>query len=80
MANLISVDIARGDLTQARQRRDRYVMHRDPDSARALYSRGIVALRSGDAGTAREDFGKLLRDNPSYAVAHYDLALGRRAS
>ena len=46
-----------------------------PDSARALYSRGIVALRAGDAATAREDFGKLLHGNPSYAVAHYDLAL-----
>ena len=46
-----------------------------PDSARSLYSRGIVALRTGDALTAREDFGKLLRNNASYAVAHYDLAL-----
>ncbi len=74
MANLVSVDIARGDLAQARQVADRYVAV-DPDSARALYSRGIVALRSGDAATAREDFGKLLRNNPSYAVAYYDLAL-----
>jgi tetratricopeptide (TPR) repeat protein len=74
MANLVSVDAARGDLTEARSVADRYVSL-DPDSARALYSRGILALQSGDARTAREDFGKLLHANPSYAVAHYDLAL-----
>src|SRR5579863_5272992 len=74
MANLVSVDLARGDLVQAREIADRYITL-DPESARALYSRGIVALRTGDAVTAREDFGKLLRSNPSYAVAHYDLAL-----
>lgn len=74
MANLISVDIARGDLTEARRIADRYVALA-PESARALYSRGIVALQGGDADTAREDFGKLLHANPSYAVAHYDLAL-----
>jgi Flp pilus assembly protein TadD len=74
MANLISIDIARGDLREARSIADRYIKL-DPDSARALYSRGIVALQAGDAATAREDFGKLLHSNPSYAVAHYDLAL-----
>jgi tetratricopeptide (TPR) repeat protein len=74
MANLIAVDLARGDVGEARSIADRYVAL-DPDSARALYSRGIVALQSGDAQTAREDFGKLLHVNPSYAVAHYDLAL-----
>ena len=74
MANLVSVDLARGDLQEARRVADRYVMVA-PESARALYSRGIVALRSGDAATARDDFGKLLHANPSYAVAHYDLAL-----
>ncbi|MGA8575331.1 MAG: tetratricopeptide repeat protein [Candidatus Cybelea sp.] len=74
MANLISVDLARGDLTEARRIANRYVTLA-PDSARALYSRGIVALQNGDAATARDDFGKLLHGNPSYAVAHYDLAL-----
>ncbi|MBV8655130.1 MAG: tetratricopeptide repeat protein, partial [Candidatus Eremiobacteraeota bacterium] len=74
MANLVSVDIARGDLRDARAAADRYVALA-PESARALYSRGIVALQSGDAATARDDFGKLLHANPSYAVAHYDLAL-----
>jgi tetratricopeptide (TPR) repeat protein len=74
MANLIAVDISRGDLREARKIADRYVAL-DPDSARGLYSRGIVALQSGDAATARQDFGKLLHANPSYAVAHYDLAL-----
>ncbi len=74
MANLVSVDLARGDLREARSVADRYVTLA-PESARALYSRGIVALRSGDAAIAREDFGKLLHANPSYAVGHYDLAL-----
>ena len=74
MANLVSVDLARGDLVEARAIADRYVAL-DAASARALYSRGIVALQTGDASTAREDFGKLLHVNPSYAVAHYDLAL-----
>ncbi|HEU5478519.1 MAG TPA: tetratricopeptide repeat protein, partial [Candidatus Tumulicola sp.] len=62
------------DVRSARTIADRYVAL-DPDSARALYSRGIVALKGGDAATARDDFGKLLHVNPSYAVAHYNLAL-----
>lgn len=74
MANLVSVDIALGNLLEARKTAERYIALA-PDSARALYSRGIVALQSGDAATARDDFGKLLHANPSYAVAHYDLAL-----
>jgi len=74
MANLISVDIARGDLKGARATADRFLALA-PDSARALYSRGVVALHDGDAATARADFGKLLQSNPAYAVAHYDLAL-----
>jgi Flp pilus assembly protein TadD len=74
MANLVAVDLTRGDLREARSVADRYAMLA-PASARALYSRGIVALRSGDYATARDDFGKLLHTNPSYAVAYYDLAL-----
>lgn len=74
MANLVSVDIERGDLREARSVADRFLALA-PDSARALYARGIVALRAGDSNTARDDFGKLLQANPSYAVAHYDLAL-----
>ncbi len=74
MANLISVDLARGDLREARSIADRYLALA-PESARGLYSRGIVAMQSGDYATARDDFGKLLHANPSYAVAHYDLAL-----
>jgi len=74
MANLVAVDLQRGDLREARTTADRFVALA-PDSARALYARGIVALRDGDSATAREDFGKLLRANPAYAVAHYDLAL-----
>ena len=74
MANLVSIDLSRGDLREARAVADRFV-GLAPDSARALYARGIVALRAGDGGTARDDFGKLLHLNPAYAVAHYDLAL-----
>jgi Flp pilus assembly protein TadD len=74
LANLVSVDLARGDFRDARGIADRYLMLA-PESARALYSRGIVALGSGDYPTARNDFGKLLHVNPSYAIAHYDLAL-----
>ncbi|HTA38526.1 MAG TPA: tetratricopeptide repeat protein, partial [Candidatus Acidoferrales bacterium] len=74
MANLVSVDLARGDLKEARSAADRFLALA-PDSARALYSRGLVALKDGDAQTARDDFGKLLQQNPAYAVAHYDLAL-----
>jgi superkiller protein 3 len=74
MANLISVDIAQGNLTEARSVADRYVQIA-PDSARAIYSRGIVALQSGDSTSARSDFGKLLSLDPAYAVAHYGLAL-----
>lgn len=74
MANLVAVDLARGDLREARSTADRYLALA-PDSARGLYSRGIVAMQSGDYSTARDDFGKLLHANPSYAVAHYNLAL-----
>lgn len=74
MANLISVDLRRGDLTDARSTADRFLAIA-PDSARALYSRGIVALATGDSKTAQADFGRLLATNPSYAVAHYDLGL-----
>jgi Flp pilus assembly protein TadD len=74
MANLIAVDLARGDLTDARSVADRF-LQLAPDSARALYARGIVAMQAGDAATAQSDFGKLLHSNPAYAVAHYDLAI-----
>ncbi len=73
-ANLIAVDLMRKDTQGARTIADRFV-RLAPDSARALYSRGIVALASNDPQTAADDFGKLLRSDPSYAVAHYDLAL-----
>jgi len=76
MANLISVDIARHDLRDARSVADRFVAAA-PDSARALYSRGIVALQSGDPATAQNDFGRLLRNDPQYAVAHYNLGLAQ---
>ncbi len=74
MANLIAVDMRRGDVAAARATADRFVAAA-PASARALYSRGLVALRGGDLATARDDFSKLLHNDPQYAVAHYDLGL-----
>jgi tetratricopeptide (TPR) repeat protein len=76
MANLIAVDVTRGDLREARNIADRFVSIA-PASARALYSRGIVALRQGDGAAARESFGRLLQSDPQYALAHYDLALAQ---
>ncbi len=75
-ANLVAVELDRGDLSAARTAADRFVAHA-PDAARALYSRGIVALAAGDAATARADFQKLLENDPSYAIAHYDLGLAQ---
>lgn len=77
MANLVAVDIKRGNLRDARTFADRFIALA-PDSARALYSRGLVALRSGDATTAAADFGRLLARNPNYAIAHYDLGLAEQ--
>lgn len=74
MANLIAVDLARGDTAAARRIADRFIAAA-PDSARALYSRGIIALKSGDYAVARSDFSQLLRNDPQYAVGHYDLGV-----
>ncbi len=76
MANLIAVDLSRGNVTQARKIADRFIAAA-PDSARALYSRGIIALRSGDFSTARNDFSQLLRSDPQYALAHYNLGIAQ---
>lgn len=73
-ANLIAVDLQRHDLREARSYADRFTALA-PDSARALYSRGLVALASNDAKTAQADFGKLLQSSPGYAIAHYDLGI-----
>ena len=73
-ANVIAVDLERRDLTEAKTFSDRFV-RLAPESARALYTRGLVGLHTGDLNAAIEDFGKLLARNPSYAVAHYDLGL-----
>ena len=73
-ANLVTVQLLRGDLAAARKSADELVAAA-PDSARALYARGLVALKSGDASAALGDFRKLLERNPSYAIAHYNLGL-----
>lgn len=76
MANLIAVDLARGDVRQARQVADRFVAAA-PDSARALYARGIIALRTGDFAVAKNDFSQLLHNDPQYALAHYNLGIAQ---
>jgi tetratricopeptide (TPR) repeat protein len=74
MANLVAVDLERHDVHGARSAADAFVAAA-PDSARALYSRGLVALQQGDLDTAQSDFSKLLGNDPAYAVAHYDLGI-----
>lgn len=79
MANLIAVDLRRHDVAEARAIANRFVTLA-PDSARAHYSRGIVALAAGDLQTARDDFSQLLKNDPRYAVAHYDLGITEERS
>ena len=76
MANLIAVDLTRGDLAEARSISDRFAALA-PQSARALYSRGIVALRQGDAAAAKSSFSQLLQIDPQYALAHYDFGVAQ---
>jgi tetratricopeptide (TPR) repeat protein len=76
MANLISVDLARHDLRGARAVADTF-LRAAPDSARGLYSHGMVALQSGDYAAAQRDFGRLVQNDPQYAVAHYDFGLSQ---
>lgn len=72
--DLIAVNLMRNNLAAARRAADD-LLARHPDSARGLYERGLIALKSGDAATALHDFGALLQANPTYATARYDLAL-----
>lgn len=76
MANLVSVDLQRRDLRDAKAVAARF-LQAAPDSARSLYSHGLVALQSGDAAAAQADFGKLVQNDPQYAVAHYDFGLAQ---
>jgi Flp pilus assembly protein TadD len=76
MANLISVDLARHDITGARTIADRF-LRAAPDSARGLYSHGIVALQAGDVVSAQRDFGRLVQNDPQYALAHYNFGLAQ---
>ncbi len=76
-ANLVTTYLTAGNLTAARIAGDAFVAAA-PTSARALYSRGIVALRTGDATTALQDFRTLSGSDPSYAVAHYDIAIAEQ--
>lgn len=76
MANLISVDIQRRDLRGARAIADRFLQVA-PDSARSLYSHGIVALQGGDVAAAQRDFGRLVQNDPQYALAHYNFGLAQ---
>jgi tetratricopeptide (TPR) repeat protein len=74
LADLVSVDLERGDAAGARRAAGR-LLALAPDSARALYGAGLAALRAGDAAAARDAFSTLLKKNPAYATAHYDVAL-----
>jgi len=76
-ANLVSVYLLAGNTAAARAAADAFLAVA-PGSARALYARGITALRSGDAATTLHDFGALASADPSYAVAHYDIALAEQ--
>lgn len=73
-ANLVTVELMRGDLAASRTAADRFAAIA-PDAALAHYGRGLAALRAGDLAAARTDFRALADANPAYAVAHYDLAL-----
>ena len=73
-ANLVAVQLRRGDLAAARSAADRFVAIA-PQSVLAAYARGLVALKAGDVSVARAEFRRLIENDPSYAVAHYDLAL-----
>jgi tetratricopeptide (TPR) repeat protein len=73
-ANLVAIQLRRGDLAGARIAADRFVALA-PAAALARYDRGLAALRTGDLATARADFQVLLAADPGYAVAHYDLAV-----
>jgi tetratricopeptide (TPR) repeat protein len=73
-SNLVCVEFMRGDLVAARKAADAYLAVA-PDAARALYTRGLIALRASDAATALGDFRTLVKNNPSYPIAHYNLAL-----
>jgi len=76
-ANLVTVYLLAGNVPAARAAADAFLAIA-PDSARALYARGITALRSGDAPTALHDFRALSSADPSYAVAHYDIAIAEQ--
>lgn len=78
-SNLVTVELAHNDLRAAREAADALVAAA-PDSARALYASGIVALRAGDAARALTDFRKLLSNDPAYAVAHYNLGIAEQQS
>ncbi len=73
-ANLVAVELRRGDLGGARRAADRYLALA-PGAVLARYGRGLAALRAGDLAAAREDFRALIDADPSYATAHYDLAV-----
>jgi tetratricopeptide (TPR) repeat protein len=72
--NLVAVDLMMDDAAAARRDADA-LLARAPGSARALYERGVAALRAGDAQTALHDFGALLARDPSYATGRLQLAL-----
>jgi predicted Zn-dependent protease len=73
-ANLVALQLRRGNLAAARAAAERYRAIA-PDALLARYGHGLAALRAGDLAAARADFRALIDADPAYAVAHYDLAL-----
>jgi Flp pilus assembly protein TadD len=73
-ANLVALQLRRGDLQAALAAAERYRVIA-PESFLARYGHGLAALRAGDLTAARADFRALIGADPAYAVTHYDLAL-----
>jgi tetratricopeptide (TPR) repeat protein len=51
------------------------LLQADPENARALYNRGVIAQRQGDYNVARTSYLGALGSDPSMADARYNLAL-----
>ena len=73
-ANLVETALQAGEIGARARAADRFIAIA-PASLRARYSRGLVALQQNDLATARADFAALTAASPSYALAHYNLAV-----
>jgi len=73
-ANLVAIQLRRGDGAAALAAAERYLAIA-PTAFLARYGHGLAALRANDLAAARADFRALINADATYAVAHYDLAL-----